>query len=276
MKPPNSGVLEAQPGRRISRAKAFTLVELLAVIAVVGILAALAASAARGALHKARETRCRSNLKQLSVAMASYVGSHGEYPQWINPEIIDGKTNAWLWPHLLEREMTSSEVHPPPRFLGNLENSVWDCPAEPPSQNGSPLEYGYNLWGLTSGLNQAPLGLGGKIRAARMVGYPEPPRLPVKEGEVLHPSQMLAFGDGVSGWGDFLSRSHRFSREKPFEDRQNYLPFNPSRHRRRANATFADGHAETLSLTTLFSDVSEEALSRWNRDGQPHRERLAP
>jgi len=276
MKPANAGVLEAQSSWRISPVIAFTLVELLAVIAVVGILAALAASAVSGALHKARETRCRSNLKQLSTAMASYVGSHGEYPQRTNPEIVEGTTNAWLWPHLLEREMTSSDQHLPPRFRGNLENSVWDCPAEPPGQAGVHFDYGYNLWGLTSDLNQAPLGLGGKIRAATLVGSPEPSRIPVKEGEVLRPSRMLAFGDGVSGWGDFLWKNSRFSREKPSRDRRDHLPFNPSRHRRRANAVFADGHAETLSLATLFADVSEESLSWWNRDNQPHRERLAP
>jgi hypothetical protein len=29
-------------------------------------------------------------------------------------------------------------------------------------------------------------------------------------------------------------------------------------------------------LKFLFEDTSDEALNRWNRDHQPHREKLAP
>jgi len=38
----------------------------------------------------------------------------------------------------------------------------------------------------------------------------------------------------------------------------------------------SDGHAEALTLKTLFEDNDDTALSRWNRDHQPHRERLGP
>jgi hypothetical protein len=39
---------------------------------------------------------------------------------------------------------------------------------------------------------------------------------------------------------------------------------------------FCDGHVEGLRLQTMFADESDAALSRWNRDHQPHRERLTP
>ena len=45
---------------------------------------------------------------------------------------------------------------------------------------------------------------------------------------------------------------------------------------RRANVVFCDGHVESPTLQFLFADTSDAALSRWNRDHQPHRERLAP
>ena len=42
------------------------------------------------------------------------------------------------------------------------------------------------------------------------------------------------------------------------------------------NVVFCDGHVESPTLPFLFTDTSDAALSRWNRDHQPHRERLAP
>jgi hypothetical protein len=39
---------------------------------------------------------------------------------------------------------------------------------------------------------------------------------------------------------------------------------------------FCDGHVEGPRLQTLFSNHSDGVLKRWNRDNQPHRERLIP
>jgi prepilin-type processing-associated H-X9-DG protein len=39
---------------------------------------------------------------------------------------------------------------------------------------------------------------------------------------------------------------------------------------------FCDGHVESPALQYLFADTSDDALRRWNRDHQPHRERLVP
>ncbi|MBM3839191.1 MAG: hypothetical protein FJ398_14730 [Verrucomicrobia bacterium] len=46
------------------------------------------------------------------------------------------------------------------------------------------------------------------------------------------------------------------------------------RHRGRLNAVFCDGHVEGITLQRLFLDKADEALRRWNRDNEPHRERL--
>jgi prepilin-type processing-associated H-X9-DG protein len=44
----------------------------------------------------------------------------------------------------------------------------------------------------------------------------------------------------------------------------------------KANVAFCDAHIESPPLQFLFADTSDAALSRWNRDHQPHRERLTP
>jgi len=171
--------------------------------------------------------------------------------------------------------MTGNDEHIPPRFKSGLTGTVWDCPGGGGPPNFS-LDYGYNAWGITSRLDQEPLGLGGKIREVSLVGYPETPRVPVPEGDVVNPSRMIALGDGVSGWGDgFVWVSGHISRERPLVERRMLTPFNSSRHQARVNLEFADGHVELAPLRRLFVETTDEGLSAWNRDNRPHRERLS-
>lgn len=61
----------------------FTLVELLVVIAIVGMLVALLLPAIQHARESARKTQCKSNLRQIGLAMDQYIdrqGSRGKFP----------------------------------------------------------------------------------------------------------------------------------------------------------------------------------------------------
>jgi prepilin-type processing-associated H-X9-DG protein len=49
-----------------------------------------------------------------------------------------------------------------------------------------------------------------------------------------------------------------------------------ARHQGKANVAFCDGHVESADAAFLFEDTSDDALSRWNRDHLPHREKLSP
>ena len=99
----------------------------------------------------------------------------------------------------------------------------------------------------------------------------------VKPDEVMNPSEVLSVGDGVSGWNGVIQDGlWSITRWPAAVENRGSTERSRKRHSKHANMAFCDGHAEFLSLDSLFVDTSDAALRRWNRDAQPHRERLAP
>jgi len=78
----------------------------------------------------------------------------------------------------------------------------------------------------------------------------------------------FTIGDGTASlWRTAVNSTEDFSQST---ERANV------RHQGKANVVFCDGHVESPTLQFLFEDTSDAALSRWNRDHQPHREKLSP
>jgi prepilin-type N-terminal cleavage/methylation domain-containing protein/prepilin-type processing-associated H-X9-DG protein len=72
------------------RARGFSLIELLVVIAIIGVLIALLLPAVQSAREAARRAQCMSNLRQLGLAMGSYVSAHDALP----PVCVDQEWTA--------------------------------------------------------------------------------------------------------------------------------------------------------------------------------------
>jgi prepilin-type N-terminal cleavage/methylation domain-containing protein/prepilin-type processing-associated H-X9-DG protein len=229
---------------------AFTLVELLVVIAIIGILAALLLPAISQSKKRAQQIQCVGNLHQLGLGIQNFVADNHAYPTCLGGTNTD---NPGTWIDQLERG--GFDISKPKTNFQS--EGVWRCPSA-----GWWISYGYNVFGsyLTSITDTNTLGLMGHL-------VPFSTKFePIKESEVIVPSDMIAIGDSVLG-SLFLSRGKFI-----------YLHHRDAffRHQGKANVVFCDGHIESPTLEFLFTDTSDGALSRWNRDHQPHRERLAP
>jgi prepilin-type N-terminal cleavage/methylation domain-containing protein len=81
---------------RCSHRAAFSLVELLVVIAIIAILVALLLPAVQAARESARAVQCRSNLRQIGLALHNYHGVHSGFPPAFLGQ-ASGWRASWTW-----------------------------------------------------------------------------------------------------------------------------------------------------------------------------------
>jgi prepilin-type processing-associated H-X9-DG protein/prepilin-type N-terminal cleavage/methylation domain-containing protein len=252
-----------KPERR-NKNSAFTLVEVLVVIAIIAILAALLLAAISQAKAAALRIQCANNVRQLGLALQEFVGDKKVYPNWLG-----GSEKDPSWMDAIEDQMQHDVwISKYVKNTGYLTNGVWHCPnADRPSilpkeyQARDFISYGYNALGLD--------GTG--------LGFVDQLHTTVKESSVVAPSEMMAVGDGFVGSpSNIMDGQWLLMRTSDVKEFFGSTKRAYARHQGKANVVFCDGHVESPTLQFLFEDTGDAALSRWNRDHQPHRERLSP
>ena len=235
------------------------------VIAIIVVVAALFLPALARSKQKAQQAVCRSNLHQLGVALQSFVGDNHAYPSIVSP------TNSeipGLWISQLQIGGFGIGASKPVTNL--IERGVWHCPAAQshmltPNEDIEFCSYGYNSYGVMAvGGHTNSLGLRGNYIPGQTNGGIWRGFAPVKESEVVAPSDMMAIGDSVVGGVIFMRQDINYLTQRGAE----------KRHIGKLNVLFCDGHTEAPTLNNLFVDTSDAALIRWNRDHQPHRDKL--
>jgi prepilin-type processing-associated H-X9-DG protein/prepilin-type N-terminal cleavage/methylation domain-containing protein len=244
---------------------AFTLIELLVVIAIIALLAALLLASLARAKATAQSAVCKSNLRQLGISLQMFVSDYHYYPvnSRNNTKPLSLPNSDRFWLGKLAREALGIS-QPSTNFQ---RQGVWRCPsARWSAVMGNDLtqftDYGYNDDKFTG------RGLRDPANKFGLQGHYFPSTdsfSPITESEVVAPSDMMAIGDCFEGNALFMRRPIDV-----FEEYGNVL----TRHRGKANVVFCDGHVEPPTLKLLFEDTSDSGLVRWNRDHQPHRDRL--
>ena len=254
--------------------EAFTLVELLVVVTVIGILAGLLIPGLARAKDSARSASCKSNLRQLGIALQLYVSDYEKYPGngvvYVGGSFVEvfGTGLNWLIPYISLHGDSNQELY----FNGG-ENTVFNCPGRAPRYvpglfGGSgktiyDLGYGYNELG-TQWRQRAPMDSGFTVDLQNPWGPNLLASLTSRDSYqltacVIGPSDMIAIGDTIAtGW---------LTPNFP-EEGQTTLR---GPHSDTANVVFCDGHVEN-ARNAAWSAPSEIARSRWNSDNLPHPE----
>ncbi len=222
--------------------RAFTLIKLLVVVAMIAILAALLLPTLRRTKASALSMACKSNLRQLGLALELYVNDFQKYPTVVldTPPLDSNPLSNPFYQKLVP-------------YSGNPPR-VFECPAPWPGPIYSP--YGYNSQGTDRWLfpdAEPTLGLG--VRTA------------IPASSVLVPSDMIAIGD--CSYGDILGFGWPGWCES-------------GTHGWRSNVVFCDGHVEVsrsdlqriMTPGSIYGQYKPDAAKakRWNNDNQPHLE----
>lgn len=243
----------------------FSLTELLVVISIIAILAGLLLPAMSSAKKKSHMAQCKSNLRQIGIALASYTLDNDVFPVYAN------FSNHQKWYTTIA-----------PQLPNVWAKGVYLCP----SYRGTNFDGTIDDGGLYSSAGSYGWSSGSSdnndwYRYGLTIAYPDLyfSDTPVKESEVVAPSDFIAVGDSFSRsytthdpiveGAEFLTRKLHDFGDRPIGKK---VKAASKRHNGYSQLVFADGHVESIRLQELLMDMQPAHLSRWHRDNLPHRE----
>jgi len=232
----------------------FTLIELLIVVAIIAILAGMLLPALNTARGKGKEISCLSNVKNLQLAMQSYLDDYNSFFPFEQREWGPSHASGWI------QVFASHNYMPRPTWtnkgnniMSRRKNSAWVCPTQAPIYSDTmPLLCAISTqkeprhWGLCS---QEGINAGCQPRTLKMVKSPSRTALFTcvgTNGGSYVWQRMYAYGYPVSFKTEVLNGKH-------------------TRHPgRRGNYGFLDGHAAPRNIQQISSNYENMFFPEFN------------
>lgn len=211
---------------RSRRFVGFTLIELLVVISIIALLIAILLPALGAARRSARDSSCKSNVKQLGIAIANYAAQNKDDLPDSGSDGAGGDLAGFLEDHTGQ----------------DWGTGIWVCPSHETFKNGVyTSSYGYNWQYLLAPVKTPP-------KAYPHV-YPNGPKdlVGLDFSLVKRPTEIMSFMDhGVPEGGTEALYSYVM---RPGDSaRPTGFGVTDLRHGNdKGNAVFIDGHAESIN-----------------------------
>ena len=235
--------------RHVRRGVGFTLIELLVVIAIIAILAAMLLPALGKAKAKAGQSACFNNLKQLTLGMMMYLDTYnGVFPACASRNTYGFQVEDWIY-WRLNRPGYAVKDSLIVAQTGSASSNLFRCPLDrddrqrlietgQPGSDPGPYMFSYSMTSVGLVNNQS----GGitSIRDTSRRWYP------FKQSAIRNPAKkfMLAEEQTVIRGPECSDPNRNILNDGRFVPGGSDVL--TSRHNKRANSGFADGHAQTV------------------------------